>query len=302
MAEAASEVDQVGVEEYPAPGFVDLQVNGYIGVDFCSLTLTEADFTRAARALLATGTVAFAPTVITASEEEYAHVLPIIGRCMKMPEFRTRLLGIHLEGPFISPRPGAVGAHRPTHTRTPDVSFLKWLIELSGDTIRILTVAAELDGVSELCRWCAAQTPPIVVSLGHQLASAEDMEKAVQAGASMLTHLGNGMPNSVHRHTNPLLAGLSLPALTAGIIADGFHLPVHVLRVLLLAKGLDSLIAVSDMAPICGCSPGVYDCLGTRVVLEDNFRVSEFGKDNLAGSGSTLLQCANFLHQHLQVS
>ncbi len=109
------------------------------------------------------------------------------------------------------------------------------------------------------------------------------------------------MPNTVHRHHNPLLAGLAVPSLAAGVIADGFHLPLHVLRVLLLCKGVGGLVAVSDMAPVCGCAPGVYDCLGTRVVLEESFRVSEHGKDNLAGSGSTLTQCANVLRRQLKV-
>jgi len=292
---------------FPAPGFIDLQVNGYIGVDFCSLDLTEEGFINAAKALFSTGTVAFLPTVITASAEEYEHVLPIIGKCVKMPEFRGRILGIHLEGPFISGKPGAVGAHRPQFTRAPDVEFLQKLVDLSGNTISMVTLAAELPGAEELCRWCCSrgqQNPPqqaIVVSLGHQLANADQLHRLMSAGAKMLTHLGNGMPNQVHRHSNPLMAGLSIPGLTAGIIADGFHLPDHVLRVTLLCKGIDGIIAVSDMAPICGCAPGEYECLGTRVELEANCRVSEVGKSNLAGSGSTLLRCANFLRSRLKV-
>ena len=291
---------------YPAIGFVDVQVNGYVGVDFCSTGLTESDFCRAARALLKTGTVAFLPTVITASVEEYAHVLPIIGKCIKKPEFADSILGIHLEGPFISSKPGAVGAHRPKYTRAPDPDFLQQLVEWSQDTVRLVTIAAELPGAAELCRWCSTREKRgvgrnIVVSLGHQLAGSAQMAALAAEGACMLTHLGNGMPNTVNRHHNPLLAGLSVPQLAAGIIADGFHLPEHVLRVMLYCKGVDNLVAVSDMAPICGCAPGAYDCLGTRVVLEENFRVSEFGKDNLAGSGSTLTQCANVLRTTLRV-
>jgi N-acetylglucosamine-6-phosphate deacetylase len=113
--------------ELGIPGFVDLQVNGFVGVDFSSPDLTEESFVHACRALLGRGTAAFLPTIITSPLDVYAHNLPIIARGITLPEFQGRLPGIHLEGPFISPQPGAVGAHNPAWVRPPDLELLQQL-------------------------------------------------------------------------------------------------------------------------------------------------------------------------------
>ena len=116
-------------------GFVDLQVNGFLGVDFSSPALTEEDFVLACRALLAQGTAAFLPTVITSTLDTYARNLPMMAEVMAREEFQGRLLGFHLEGPFISRVPGAVGAHNPAYVRDPDVALLEQLLNWAGGRV-----------------------------------------------------------------------------------------------------------------------------------------------------------------------
>jgi N-acetylglucosamine-6-phosphate deacetylase len=144
-------------------GFVDLQVNGYKGTNFSACELDEGACREACREVLSKGTAAFLPTVITSPEEVYRRNLPLIARVMDDSEFTGRLLGFHIEGPFISPKPGAVGAHRSDWVHKPDVALLERMQEWAGGKIRLLTVAAELDGIEALIR--RAVKLGIVVSL-----------------------------------------------------------------------------------------------------------------------------------------
>ena len=232
------------------PGFIDLQVNGFLGVDFSSPELTEAETVRVSRALLDKGCAGFLATIITSSEEIYKRNLPILVKAIRHPELQGGILGIHAEGPFLSAKPGAVGAHNPAWVKSPDVDFFKKMVEWSDGTIKLLTIAAENEGSEKLTRYAVSQG--VTVSLGHQLALADDMKKCVDAGATLLTHLGNGMPNEVNRHNNSLMSGLAEDGLTAMIIADGHHLPPTVIKTVLKAKGIDKTLIVSDASPIAG--------------------------------------------------
>jgi N-acetylglucosamine-6-phosphate deacetylase len=189
------------------PGLVDLQVNGYKGVDFSCSDLTRDEFIRACREMLEAGTTAFLPTMITSPEDVYEHNLPIIAEVMELPEFRGRLLGIHIEGPFISPQVGTRGAHNAEWIRPPDIDLLDRLIGWARGKIKLLTIAAELPGTEELARYVVSKG--IAVALGHQAAQEEDLERLVRAGAVAITHLGNGVPAMLGRHKNPIWAGLA---------------------------------------------------------------------------------------------
>jgi N-acetylglucosamine-6-phosphate deacetylase len=275
------------------PGFVDLQVNGFVGVDFSSPDLTAESFAHACRELLSRGTAAFLPTLITSPLEVYARNLPILAHRISLPEFQGRLPGIHLEGPFLSPQPGAVGAHNPAWVRPPDLDLLQQLHGWSGGSIRLVTLAAELPGAETLARWAAGQG--LVVSIGHTLAGPEDLERMSQAGARALTHLGNGLPHLLPKFANPLMAGLADDRYTAMLIGDGHHLPAGVLRVMLRAKGMERALIVSDAAPVAGLPPGRYVTLGNEVILEESGRLHNPAKGVLVGSSATLLQCMNYL-------
>jgi len=270
-------------------GYVDLQVNGFLGVDFSSPDLTEADFIRACRALLAWGTVAFLPTMITSPLDVYARNLPLMARVMAREEFESRLLGFHIEGPFISREPGAVGAHNPAYVRESDVALLEKLLDWADGRVRLLTVAAEVPGADALARFAVERG--ITVSIGHSLFDTADLDRMAEAGATALTHLGNGLPNLLPRHDNPMWVGLAHDAYTAMVIADGHHLPVPVLKTMVRAKGADKLIVVSDAAPVAGLPPGRYRMLDNDAVLEPSGCFHNPDKQCLVGSSATMTQC-----------
>jgi N-acetylglucosamine-6-phosphate deacetylase len=277
------------------PGFVDLQVNGFIGVDFSAETLTEEAFLHVGHALIARGTAAFLPTLITRPEAQLRRSLAVIANALKKDATLARHVpGIHLEGPFISKEPGAVGAHDPHSTRAPDIALFDRLFAWSEGLLRLLTLAAELPGAAELARHAVARG--VAVSCGHQLAGPADLARLADAGATALTHLGNGMPNLVHRHNNPFLAGLAEERLKILFIADGHHLPPHVLKVLARAAGPARLIATSDSSSAAGLAPGTYHVLGNTAVLEPSGKLHNPEKQCLVGSSATLLQCLNALH------
>ncbi len=275
------------------PGFVDLQVNGFLGVNFSDPNLTEEAFVEASRGLLSRGTSAFLPTLITGPVEMYERNLPMIAHVIQTDEFRGRLLGIHIEGPFISPQSGAVGAHPPVEVRLPDSRLLEKMLEWANGCIKLITLAAELPGADAVAR--QAKAAGITVSIGHSLAAPEDIERLGRAGANVVTHLGNGLPNLLPRHENFIWNVLADDNYTAMVIADGHHLPPPILKSIIRAKTVGRIIVVSDASPIAGLPPGKYNTMGNNVVLEPSGRIYNFEKQCLVGSSATMLQCINHL-------
>ena len=275
------------------PGLVDLQVNGFKGVDFSSPDLTEEKFIQTCRMLLNNGITSFLPTIVTSPEDVYRNNLSMMAKVIDIPEFAGCLPGIHVEGPFISPEPGAYGVHNPDWIRKPDIKFLDKLIEWAQGKIKIVTIAAEVEGAEELTQYAVSKG--ITVSLGHQTAIEEDLDRIVRAGATALTHFGNGIPNTIHRHLNPIWAGLSNDNLTAMIIADGHHLPYSILKSIIRVKGVSRLIVVSDASPLAGMPPGRYKYGGEDVILEENGLLHNIRRNCLAGSSSTMMDCMNHL-------
>jgi N-acetylglucosamine-6-phosphate deacetylase len=275
------------------PGLVDLQVNGYEGVDFSSSGLTQDDFISACRRLLEAGTTAFLPTMITSPQEVYKRNLAIMASVLELKEFHGRLLGVHLEGPFISPEEGACGAHNPQWITEPDIKYLEQLIDWTGGKVKLLTIAAELEGAEELARYAASRG--IAVSLGHQMANEKDLGTLVRAGAVLLTHLGNGVPMTLHRHHNPILSALANDDLVATIITDGHHLPPSLLKTIIRTKGPQRCIIISDASSLAGLPPGRYETLGHKVILEETGRLYDPSTGYMVGSSATMLQCMNYL-------
>lgn len=273
--------------------YVDLQVNGYRGVDFSSPALTEADLHRAFQGVLASGTAAFLPTMITSPAEVYRRNLPLLVAAMQEDAYRGHVLGIHLEGPFISAEPGAVGAHNPRYVRQPDTELLATLLDFGQHQVRLLTVAAELPGVEDLVR--IARERDVAVSIGHSLYTIADLDRLYLAGARSLTHFGNGLPNLLPRHPNPMWDGLAHDEFTAMLIADGHHLPASVLKVAARAKGCERIVVVSDASPVAGLPPGEYDVLGNRAVLEPSGRLYNPDRACLVGSTAMMADCVDYL-------
>ena len=274
-------------------GFIDLQVNGFLGVNFSSPNLTVSDVKRVARSLRERGTVGFLATLITSPPDIYRRNLPIIAEVARDEDFEDLLLGVHIEGPFISDRPGAVGAHNPAYVSSPDLSLLEAMIDWSNESIRLLTVAAEVPGIDSLVRF--ARKRSITVSIGHSLFDYDALNHMATLGAKALTHLGNGIPNQLHRHHNPIWAGAAHDGFKALLITDGHHLPYPILKTLVRAIRPDRLIVVSDASPVAGMPPGDYRVLGNEAVLEPSGRLYNPEKDCLVGSTATMLDCINHL-------
>ncbi len=273
------------------PAFVDLQVNGYAGIDFSAAGLRVEDMHRVTRSLLAGGTAAYCPTVITAPEEIYRHNLPVLAEAMRDPVWGGYLLGIHLEGPCL--RDEAAGAHPRQCLRLPDAGDFRRWNEWAEGRIVLHTLAPELPGALPYVASLTAEG--VRVSLGHHLADAETLAAALRAGAVACTHLGNGIPLELPRHDNPLMAQLAEPAWRAMFIPDGHHVPRHLVRLIAASRPPAHCIAVSDMSPLAGCPPGDYTLWGSRVRKEENGRIVNPRSGSLAGSGLTLFECMNTL-------
>lgn len=278
--------------------FVDLQVNGFIGTDFSSSVLTPEEIHKARLELGRLSTGAFLATVVTSPDKVYAHSLPMIADAIEDKSAGgAKILGIHLEGPFISPEDGAVGAHPKSCVREPDAEAFDRLNELARGHVRIVTVAPERKGAPKLIKHIVKSGA--AVSVGHCLASDDDVKAAVDAGATLSTHLGNGIPNMINRHRNPVFAQMASP-LTQMLISDGHHVPVSLLKILLNLKGAGSTIITSDSAPVAGMPPGEYDIFGTRVRVCEDGAIRNLNAPTLAGSSSCMADCMRFLASNIE--
>ncbi len=275
-------------------GFVDLQVNGYQGVDFSSLDLKAEDIRNATESLLRAGTIGYCATLITSDMDVYRRNLPLLARAMEEPGIRGHLLGIHLEGPYLSSEEGARGAHTPRWMRQPDTDEFDRFQEWSRGCVAILTLAPEREGSIELIRHIRSRYKTRI-SLGHHLARKDEIAAAVDAGASLVTHLGNGCPALLPRHDNVIVHQLANDSLTAGLITDGHHLPPDFIRLALRCKETERIFVVSDMAPIAGFEPGIYVNLGNRVRLTSTGRIETVDSPYFAGSGCTTAECMRYL-------
>ncbi|MCG2661788.1 MAG: N-acetylglucosamine-6-phosphate deacetylase [Kiritimatiellae bacterium] len=274
-------------------GFIDLQLNGFKGINFSAPDLTLDQVRMATRELVKAGTVAYCPTVVTNSLDNFKHSLPILASAMRDKELKPHLLGIHMEGPFISPIEGARGAHPPEHIIKPDVDTFKRFQEWAEGNVVLLTLAPETEGAIPLIKY--ASKTGIKVSMGHHFANDDIMERAVKAGATASTHLGNGMPNMINRHQNSIWWQLSCDDIYGMFITDGHHLPPDFIKVALRSKTTEKFIVVSDSVDIAGLPAGQYKFLGKKTVLSPNGRISFGNTPYLAGSSANMVQCMNYL-------
>ncbi|MDY0924818.1 N-acetylglucosamine-6-phosphate deacetylase [Pantoea trifolii] len=278
-----------------APGLVDLQVNGFQGVDFNHFPFSEEDVLHATRALWQQGVTSFLPTVITAMPEGIAQAMQrLASACQHHPDVARAVPGFHLEGPFLSPEDGPRGAHPREAIRAPDIALFDSWQHAAQQYIRLLTLSPEWPHSDALIKHCVAQQ--VRVAIGHTSATPEQIHAAVDAGATLSTHLGNGAHLQLPRHPNYIWQQLAEDALTATLIADGDHLPADVLKVFLRAKGEQALL-VSDVTSFAGQPPGIYDtAIGGRVQLSASGRLSIADAPQLlAGSARGLLDGVNFL-------
>jgi N-acetylglucosamine-6-phosphate deacetylase len=266
-----------------APALWDLQVNGCLGISFSDPELTVEKVRAVCEVVRRDGVGAFCPTLITASSEVMLHgVRTIAAACEDDPFVRGMVLGLHLEGPAISALDGYRGAHPIEHVRDPDQAELERFQDASGGRVVLVTLAPEREGAIEFIR--RATAAGVVVAIGHTAADGETLHAAAEAGATLSTHLGNGIVSPLPRHPNPIWHQAADDRLWASFIADGIHVDEDTLTVLTRAKGSDRTILVSDLSPLAGCAPGRY---GGWEVRPDG-RVVVAGTGYLAGAAASL--------------
>lgn len=268
-------------------GLFDLQVNGFAGVDFNDAGLTAAGLDQALRAMLASGVTRCLPTLITATEEDLRARFAALDAAVADSELGPAMVaGYHLEGPFLNPAPGFAGCHPPDAMGAPDPDLLQRVTAGLRRPVRLLTLAPERDGADRVIAWALARG--MLVAIGHADAGAAVVERAAASGVRMSTHLGNGLPQLLHKLDNPIMAQLAEERLTAGFIADGVHLPVPALRAMIRAKGPGRAVLVTDAVSAAAALPGRYGFAGMAIDGAADGSVRTPGGGTLAGSALTL--------------
>ncbi len=269
-------------DTYLSAGFIDLQVNGFAGVDYNAPHVSVAEIGRSVDTILATGVTRFFPTVITGSPNDMVASLRNLASARDRLESGEAIAGFHVEGPHIAPEDGPRGAHPVQWVRRPDLGEYRRWQEATGGQIRLVTLSPHWDEAPRYIE--AVVRDGVTVSIGHTGASAPQISEAVSAGATMSTHIGNGAHQMLKRHPNYLWDQLADDRLTAGFIADGIHLGAAFLKVALRAKGVNRALLVTDASAPAGAAPGRYRLGEQDVDFTEDGRVVLAGQDRLAGS------------------
>ena len=266
-----------------APGLVDLQVNGFGGIDL--LEADAAGFRRAGDALLETGVTAYLPTFITAAEEQLMEAL----REVPVDDEGPRILGVHLEGPFLAP--ARLGAHPPEHRRDPDIELLERL--LGAGPVRLMTLAPELPGAGELIDFLHARS--VTVSCGHSNATAEEADAAFDRGIRTVTHLFNAMRPLRHRDPGIVGAALARDDVVVQVIVDGVHLAPETAKVVWRAAAGRAALVTDAIAGAGTAGDDRASSLGGfDVSIRDGVAVGPDGV--LAGSLLTMIEAVRNFH------
>ncbi|WP_068469272.1 N-acetylglucosamine-6-phosphate deacetylase [Candidatus Protochlamydia phocaeensis] len=270
QAKADEEIDAQGL--ILAPGYIDLQVNGGFCIDFAT---APSQVHQVAKQLPRFGVTAFLPTLISRPSEEYPSLLPYLQPTLGGIE-GAAILGIHLEGPFLNAK--QAGAHSPSFLNQALTSLEGCYGSLKG--VRMVTLAPELPGALEAIRQLKSQN--IVVAAGHTQATVKDMEKALEAGVKMITHLFNAMAPFHHREPGVVGTVLTHDSLFYSLIADGVHVHADAIKLAWRSQP-QGLILVSDAMEAFGLPPGSYQLGASSVIVEGgSARLS--GTQTLAGS------------------
>jgi len=267
---------------YVAPGWIDIQVNGFGGVDYNRPDITPDEIGRSLRLQFAAGVTRCYPTVITGAPRDMYQSLRNVARAAQNIPEGAAIDGFHVEGPHISAEDGPRGAHPRRWVRKPDLDeFRRWQ-EATGGRVRIVTVSPEWPEAPGYIEAIVAEG--VVAAIGHTQAGPAQIDDAVRAGATLSTHLGNGAHAVMRRHPNYIWDQMADDRLMADFIVDGIHLGANFLKVALRAKGPSRSVLVTDAAAPAGCEPGRYQLGEQAVELTADNRVVLEGTDKLAGS------------------
>lgn len=274
--------NEEGLQELPeeyvvVPGFIDEHVHGAAGSD--TMDGTMEDLGKIANALASEGTTAFLATTMTQSPENITKALKAVKAYRELsPESGAEILGVHLEGPFISK--DFVGAQPIEYVAKPSVEVFKKYQDASGDCVRIVTLAPEVEGSTELIKYLVSQN--IVASIGHTNATYADVKKAVEAGATNLTHTYNAMKPLHHREVGTVGSGLLFDELNCECICDGIHVSGPAIQLLHKNKPADKMTLITDAMRAKHMPDGVSELGGQVVIVKNGEARLENG--TLAGS------------------
>jgi N-acetylglucosamine-6-phosphate deacetylase len=280
-------IEAPDMAEFVSPGFIDLQVNGFAGVDYNDPGVSHEAIARSIRTMFETGVTRFFPTLITGSEERIVGALRNLVAAKssfaaeRRPEAQA-IAGIHVEGPHLSPEDGPRGAHPLEHIRPPDSEEFKRWQEAAQGEIRLVTVSPEWQESPAYIRTLVRGG--VVASVGHTKANTAQIQAAVAAGATMSTHLGNAAHPILPKTQNYIWDQLAEERLIASFIVDGIHLPAGFLKASLRAKGVERAVLVTDSVMPAMCEPGRYSLGQVEVELRANGSVVIVGTERLAGS------------------
>lgn len=283
---------------YLAPGFFDAQVNGYGGNDYGLPDLNREQISDIIDEMARSGATRHIATIVTSPQERILRNLEVIAETVSSsPELSGAVAGIHLEGPYISDEDGPRGAHNREFARDPDPGELEEWIAASRGLLAIVTLAPERKGSTAFIE--KLREAGIVAAIGHTGASPQQIRSAVDAGATMSTHLGNGSHAMLPRLRNYLWEQLAADELHMGLICDGFHIPGSVVKCFVRAKGMERTVLVSDVALYGGMEPGRYHWGSTEVEVHADGHLGVADTPYLAGAGHTLAwsipRCCEFL-------
>lgn len=266
---------------YVIPGLIDLHFHGCVGYDFCDGT--EEAFDAIARHEASRGVTAVSPATMTYPEDVLGPIMDAAASYKDKPD-GAALVGINMEGPYISP--DNIGAQNPAYLHLPDEAMFRRLQERSGNLIKLVDVAPEVDGALDFIRSVA---PDVRVSIAHTQADYDTTWEAIEAGARQMTHLCNAMPPLHHRKPGPIGAAFDHPEVTPELIADGVHIHPSMVRLLFTVFGGDRIILISDSMMATGLDDGEYTLGGQDVTVRGN--VATLHDGTIAGSATDLMSC-----------
>lgn len=282
------------ISDFVSPAFFDLQINGALGVAFSDINLDVSGILKVIEVCKYHGISAICPTIITNSHEILLHGFKTLRQaCENDPSICRAMPCFHLEGPYISAEDGPRGAHLRQHVRIPNYEEFKQYQAASGNRIKLITLAPELQGALDFIG--KVHQDGVVVAIGHTAASPGVIREAVLAGATLSTHLGNGSHAMLPRHENYFWEQLGSDALSASIITDGHHLPEALIKAIVRTKPLNKQIITCDASGLAGLPPGRYALWNQEIDILQNGRVVVPGTPFLAGSGSFTDDCVAHL-------
>jgi N-acetylglucosamine-6-phosphate deacetylase len=269
-----------------APGFVDIQVNGFAGVDFNRPLTPPGEIQKALELIVSTGVTRCLPTVITGPKDDMVGCLRNLAAAKKALPLGMAIAGFHVEGPHIASVDGPRGAHPLDSVRPPDVEEYKRWQEATEGQIRLITLSAEYDSAPDYIR--AIVREGVTASIGHTAATSDQIRAAVDAGATLSTHIGNAAHSVMPKHPNYIWDQLAEDRLSASFIVDGIHLGAAFLKSALRAKTVSRGVLVTDASAPAGAKPGRYVLGRQDADLTEDGRVVLAGTDRLAGSALKL--------------